>query len=89
MTTTPTQRQGSAFLVPLVLIGVLIVGGGAYWLGRSTSVTSPAPVAARTPSRDATSNGMVKFEDETLRLANLEIGTARATALVSILDAPV
>ncbi|MCX6379702.1 MAG: efflux RND transporter periplasmic adaptor subunit [Armatimonadetes bacterium] len=67
----------------LILIGFIVVGGGAYQLGRST--TTPPPSLPKTPRTEGkpAEKGTVKLEGETFRLANLEIGATRAASLAS------
>ena len=84
---TSTEPNRARISAPLVLIGFVIVGGAAYWLGLSRPATRPAAPAASTTTRPANNTGTVKFEEETLRLAKLEIGAAEPVPLTSHLTA--
>lgn len=87
--TTSLQPKPFRVSLPVMLAGFVLIGGGAYWLGKNRPSPAPvaseaAPVAEKTPAKDS---GTVQFEAETLQLAKLEIGTAKTTALASQLTA--
>ncbi len=85
---TSTEHPKSGISVPLALIGLVIVGGTAYWLGQSRSAAPLAAAPAASPvARSANNLRTVKFEEETLQLAKLEIGVAEPIALASHLTA--
>ena len=73
--------------MPLALAAVVVVGIGAYWMGRQTAPpTEATPVsAAEAPAPDAAKQGTVKFTPESLKLANIEMGTVRTMPLRSTL----
>ena len=86
--TTSIQSKRTGIPIPLILAGFVVVGGGAYWLGKNRPATPPAAAEApQTAAKPAANKGVVKFEEETLRLAKLEIGAAKPMSLASHLTA--
>lgn len=86
--TTPLTPKRTGIPIPLILTGLVFVGGGAYWLGKNRPANTPAVAEApRASAKPANAKGTIKFEEETLQLAKLEIGTAEPMALASHLTA--